>query len=161
MTVGKTGTMRHIYQMAQRPWSSLGIAENVPVEAGENRLSTVFSCRQKATDGPGRLTFNLTQLTGKISIGDVMLEEIRVLPASALNTSWTVFFDVKTPTDTVPPVMVGAKGGQVAPRTGTLTDSTLDLAALNGGSRKRARAILFNEFNCDGPGNLPTRSTRL
>lgn len=154
LNVEKGGTMRHLYQMSQKPYRSLGLAENIPVEPGTTEMSATFLC-DRADDTPAHLTFNLSKLTGRVVIGNVRLEEVIRLPVSALNKRWTVFADVASPASlaVVPAVMAGPKGGPVAPAQARLDEGSIDVAKLNGGrSRTRTRALLFNEFNSPGPG---------
>lgn len=154
LTVEKAGTMRHLYQMSQRPWQALGLAEDVPVEAGTMEIVAGFTCTRTA-DTPAHLTLNLSNLKGKVSIGRLKLEEILQLPVSTLNEEWTVFADVDAPSSVavVPGDLPGPGGTHVKPIQTALKNGGIDIAALNGGGfRTRARAMLYNEFAGRGPG---------
>ena len=154
LRVEKVGTMRHLYQMSQKPYRSLGLTENIPVEPGTTEISATFLC-DRPDDIPAHLTFNLSKLRGRVVIGDVRLEEVIRLPVSALNPQWTVFADVASPVSlaAVPTVLAGAKGGSVSPTLTGLNEGSIDVAGLNGGRfRTRARALLFNEFTSPEPG---------
>ncbi|MDX9980730.1 MAG: hypothetical protein RBU25_11965, partial [Lentisphaeria bacterium] len=157
LTLEQPGTMRHLYQLSQRPWAPLGLAENVPVTAGTNEIVAVFTCAKADPEQAAHLTFNLSQLTGRVVLGGFRLEEIKALPVSALNGIWTVFPDVVPPElpDAVPASLPGAGGEPVPPVRAELDGETIDLAALNGGrSRTRACAMLYNEFASDAPGTM-------
>ena len=154
LTTEKAGTMRHIYQLSQRPWTALGLAEDVPVPAGTTKVVAAFLCTRPDETTAAHLTLNLSRLAGKVSVGDIRLEEVVRLPVSALASSWTVFLDVGAPPPlaAVPASLPAAKGSEVAPRHATLEGNAIDLAALNGGIfRTRARAVLCNEFVVEGP----------
>jgi hypothetical protein len=151
------GTMRHLYQLSQRPWSQLGLVENVPVVAGKNEVSAVFTCRRPDPALASHLTLNLSQLTGKVAISNVRLEEMERLAAADLNPSWRVFPDVVPPEafGTVPTSLSGPGGKTVSPRNAQLANETIDIAKLNGGQfRTRACAMLYNVFHSKGPGVL-------
>lgn len=154
LTVEKGGTMRHLYQMSRKPYLSLGLAENVPVEPGTAERSATFSCSRPA-DAPAHITFNLSSLKGKVTLGKVRLEEAVRLPVSALNKQWTVFADVAAPAsfESVPSVLAGAKGTPVSPVHASLEKGAIDVASASGMKpRTRARALLFNAFTSPAPG---------
>jgi len=95
LTTERPGTMRHLYQLSDRPWSPLGLVADVPVPAGTTEVEASFTCSR--VDADAHLTFNLSRLAGKVVIGNVRLEEIAELPVSALGESWLVFADVEAP----------------------------------------------------------------
>lgn len=151
----KAGTMRHLYQLSQRPWSALGLVENVPVVPGRNEVVAVFTCRRADPVPPTHLTLNLSQLTGKVAVSNVRLVEAVQLSTAALNPSWQVLLDVTPPTifATVPASLPGANGKAVPPQVVQLAKETIDLVGLNNGqSRTRACAVLYNEFQSAKPG---------
>lgn len=156
LSVEKGGTMRHLYQMSRKPYHSLGLEENVPVEPGTTDISATFQCSRPA-DAPAHITFNLSKLKGKVAIGNVGLEEAVRLTVSALNKQWTVFADVTAPVSVsaVPTVLAGTKGAPISPAQASLETGVIDVAKLNGGRfRARARALLFNEFTSPAPGAM-------
>lgn len=157
LSVEKGGTMRQLYQMSRKPYHSLGLEENVPVEPGTTDISATFQCSRPA-DTPAHITFNLSNLKGKVCIDNVRLEEAVRLPVSALSKQWTVFSDVTAPVSfsAVPAVLAGTKGVPTSPAQASLDETgVIDVAKLNGGRfRPRARALLFNEFTSPAPGAM-------
>ena len=154
LSVEKGGTLRHLYQMSHTPYQPLGLAENVPVEPGTTQMSATFQCTA-TDDAPAHITFNLSKLKGKVTLGNVRLEEAVRLPVTALNKQWTVFADVAAPVsfESAPAVLAGAKGAPVSPVRASLENCSIDIAKVCGTkSRARARALLFNAFTSPAPG---------
>lgn len=154
LSVEKGGAMRHLYQMSPKPHRSLGLAETIPVGTGTTEMAATFLCSRTAGT-PAHITFNLSNLKGKVALGNVRLEEAIRLPVSALNKQWTVFPDVKAPVSfsAVPAVLAGTKGARVSPAHANLETGAIDVAKLTGARfRPRARALLFNEFTSPAPG---------
>ncbi len=157
LSVEERGTMRHLYQLSHKPYRTLGLAEDIPVEPGTTQMSATFQCAA-TDDAPAHITFNLSKLKGKVTLGNVRLEEAVRLPVSALNKQWTVFADVAAPVsfDSAPAVLAvlaGKKGASISPMHTSLENGVIDVAKLNGGRfRPRARALLFNAFTSPAPG---------
>ena len=150
------GTMRHLYQMSQRPYRTLGLAENIPVQPGMTKISATFTSG-RPDDTAAHVTFNLSQLTGTVRLGDFSIEEVGRLSVTALNDTWTIFPDVTLPEtlSAVPAQLTTTKGRRVAPQSAQLTDHEINLARLPGVQfRPGAQALLFNEFTSPRPSLL-------
>ena len=142
------GVMRHLYQLAQPPYSSVGLVEDRPVKAGRNRIVAIFtSDRSDATDA--KLTFNLSRLHGTATIHDISLMENHDVPVSKLAPEWSVFLLAEPP-----PSYVELPQGLTA-RNATLKDNAIDLAALSQTPlHEKSQAILYNVFESDSPGTM-------
>jgi len=145
----KAGIIRQVYQKSRKPYSSLGLAKNLRTEAGKKTYSIFFTA--KSSDKiKSHLTFNLSQLSGRIKLSDVKVEEITDL-AMNLNQNWTVLLDQRKTDDLskIPKITTDRKIIKIK-----LEKNCIDLRALNGGkfTPKKSCAVLYNCFESDKDG---------
>lgn len=142
----EAGVMRHIYQRATRPYSSLGLAEDRPLKAGRNRVTALFTCgRPEDTDA--LMTFNLSRLRGTAVLHDFSLMESRDIPVAKLSAEWFVFLNAEVP-QTYAELPKDLPTKRVV-----LQANAIDLAALSQTAvKEKSQALLFNVFESDETG---------
>ena len=156
--VERPGTMRHLYQYSVAPWASLGTASNMAVTPGRrHHVREVFTTSVDEPEKPRHLTFNLTRLSGKVRLSNIVLREHTVYPAAQLPRSWTVFRGVRlegAPPAEIPRALPAETGrGEVAGDVREL-DATGTIWLEKGGRHmpERRVAVLYNVFECEREG---------
>ena len=140
------GVIRHLYQLSRPPYSPIGLVENIPVKAGRNRVTAVFTASGPEGED-AHLTLNLSKLHGTVTIHDISLMEARDIPVSKLSSKWSVVLNGDVPNS----YAELPKGKDV--RQISLQDNEINLAAAVGGHvQEKTQAILYNVFKSDDTG---------